>query len=258
MKAIILIFVSQLFIGSLWAQTAVNFNCNDCAGANHDLFSELDSGKVVLLCWVMPCGSCIGPSLTASNVVASFDSTYPGMVRMYLVDDYANTSCASLISWNAGVGIKNNATFSHGSIKMLNYGSEGMPKIVVVAGTDRRVFFNANNSVNGFVLQDSIQSALEHVILDIREPKGLVSGLRVFPNPAVETIQAMFHLQRATDVKITLTDLAGRTLYSIHYDGLAPGEHSFPIETKQLNKGSYLLRVDDGSGETVSATVIVQ
>src|SRR5258705_1758845 len=78
---------------------AVNFTCNDCSSTAHNLFTELDAGKVVVLDFIMPCSACIAPSLTAYNIVQSYASSNPGRVLDYLSDDVGTTSCTSLNSW---------------------------------------------------------------------------------------------------------------------------------------------------------------
>src|SRR5262245_353846 len=133
-KSILLIAVLFLSVIS-FAQTATNFTCNDCSGNSHDLFSELDAGKVIVLCWVMPCGTCTSPALTSYNVVQSFQASYPNQVYFYLIDDYANTTCTSLNSWGTSIGAPPSSSslrFSNAAIDMTNYGATGMPKIVVV------------------------------------------------------------------------------------------------------------------------------
>src|SRR5688572_1006830 len=99
---LLLIAISWLPVS---AQVATNFTCNDCSGNLHNLFSELDAGKVIVLDWVMPCGGCTAPSQTAHNIVQGFQSTNPNQVLFYMVDDYANTSCSSLNGWANSIGI---------------------------------------------------------------------------------------------------------------------------------------------------------
>ncbi|HRD39909.1 MAG TPA: hypothetical protein PLC65_14870, partial [Bacteroidia bacterium] len=66
----------------------------------------------------------------------------------YLVDDYANTSCPTLTSWALTNGMPNAIVFSNSAIDMYDYGSTGMPKIVVIGGANHQVFDNQNNSLN--------------------------------------------------------------------------------------------------------------
>ncbi len=135
---------------------AVDFTVMDCAGATHNLFNELDNNKIIVIAWVMPCSTCITDPLAASNIVNNYASSHPGRVKFYLVDDYANTPCNGLDGWALAYGFSNITTFSHSDISMSGYGVDGMPKIVVLGGSNHRVYYNENESsigVNAAIVQ---------------------------------------------------------------------------------------------------------
>ena len=60
---------------------------------------SLNNGDVIVICWVMPCGPCAPYAEYASDAVQSFAASYPGKVKYYLADDYANTTCSSIDAW---------------------------------------------------------------------------------------------------------------------------------------------------------------
>src|SRR4051812_44992003 len=120
-KILLLISVNVMALCSL-GQTATNFNANDCNGNNHDLFSELNSGKIIVLFWVMPCGACIGPALTGYNTVQGYQSSNPNTVSFYLVDDVGDISCSTLTNWSNTNGMTSCARFSNSIIDMNDYG----------------------------------------------------------------------------------------------------------------------------------------
>ena len=97
MKLIKIIFL--LIISSKYGfsqNNATDFTALDCDGVSHHLFSELDSGKVIVIAWVMPCGPCGSIALDAYTASLGYAISNPGRVEFYLVDDFANTDCASL------------------------------------------------------------------------------------------------------------------------------------------------------------------
>ena len=196
MKKTLLVSITALMLSTGFAQTATNFNCNDCDGVNHDLFTELDAGKVIVICWVMPCGSCVGPSLTTSNVVQSFQTSHPDKVFMYMVDDYANTNCNSLNSWANNNNINPASVFSNAAIKMSDYGSPGMPKVVVVGDVNHAVFYNANNSVNATALQEAINTAITSTTTGVAVDKAAFSSVEFFPNPSSTSSSIVFSLDK--------------------------------------------------------------
>jgi hypothetical protein len=163
MRSLILSIGMLLGSLSLTAQlpAAKNFNCNDCSAANHDLFTELNAGKVIVLCWVMPCSACEAPATAANNIVNNYATSHPGKVKFYLCDDYGNTSCSSLNSWATTLGLTNYTSFSNSAIKMSDYGSTGMPKIVVLSGgSSHVVYYNQNNSLSSTAFNNAIKNAI--------------------------------------------------------------------------------------------------
>jgi hypothetical protein len=247
MKKLIFTSFFALMFSVGFAQTAVNFNCNDCSGANHDLFTELDEGKVIVICWVMPCSSCVGPSLTTSNVVRSFATTHPDKVKMYLVDDYANTNCNSINSWANSNGILPAAMFSNSSIKMEDYGSAGMPKIVVVGDVNHAVFYNANNSINATQLQNAINAAINATITGISDNVGAFSNFGFFPNPSNTSSTVVFSLEKPSDITVTIHDQLGHEISETSFAGLPQGENTIEISTAGLSNGVYFIRLTEGT-----------
>jgi hypothetical protein len=227
-------------IVSLSAQTATNFNCKDCSGIEYELYSELDAGKVIVLCWVMPCSPCVGPSLTTYNVVQSYQSQYPDKVKMFLCDDYANTNCTALGNWASANNLHNTIRFSDARISMAHYGSDGMPKIVVIAGHERKVFYNANNSVNITELQNGIQSAISASMTGIDSRKE--TTMKIFPNPASETVYLQTDYPFQSNHKVLIFNLTGSKIHEIvpvqaDNDGLT-------ISIAGLESGVYFITID--------------
>ena len=254
MKKQLLTIIMSLATLALSAQTAVNFNCNDCSSNPHDLFSELDAGKVIVLCWVMPCGSCTGPSITTHNVVNSYQASYPNTVYMYLCDDYANTSCTSLNSWKTSNGLTNAVTFSNSTINMMDYGSTGMPKIVVLGGPNHTVFYNVNNTVNATNLQNAINTAL--TATGINQPGNISTVMNILPNPAANEAEIKFHLEKSSDVMAELYNLEGKKMQYIFSGKLSAGENKVKINLSNYADGMYLVKfTEDNKIRFVNITV---
>jgi hypothetical protein len=242
MKNLLLSAFSILALSSGFAQTATNFTVNDCSSVSHDLFAELNAGKVVVMTWVMPCGACIGPAATASNTVAGFSN--PNVV-FYLVDDYGNTSCGTLGSWATTNGITYNARFSNASISMADYGAAGMPKTVVIGGWNHTVFYNVNGANNVSTLQTAINNAI--VATGIVEPKITAVQLSAFPNPAVSTSTITYNLSSSSDVNINVLNILGEKVKSVSLGKQSDGSHQYKIDLTSLSKGIYFIQLNAGT-----------
>jgi len=242
MKKILLLASAIFATFTLFAQTAVNFSCNDCTGVNHTLFNELDAGKVIVIDWVMPCSACVGPTLTTKNVVQSFQSSHPGKVFLYIADDYANTNCTSLTSWVNSIGVTGATIFSDGKIKMTDYGSVGMPKVVVIGGPNHQVFYNTNNSVDPTLLQAAITEAIAASSVGIDESV-ISEKMSLFPNPADETSSLTLELQNQADVQMDILTIDGSKVSQIDKSSLTAGRHTLTVNTSNLSPGIYFVRI---------------
>lgn len=225
-----------------YSQTAVNFNVPDCKGESFELFSALDAGKVVVIGWTMPCGSCVLPLKTTYNVVQSYESSHPGMVMMLLCDDYADLPCSSLDLWANTYEMSNTRRFSNAAIKMTDYGSPGMPKVVVLGGSGHQVFYNAIDAVDHIALQQAINAAIS-VISGTEEHADAWASLGLSPNPAVAGSAITLKLQSASQVKLSITDLNGRVMSEIYEGKLQAGQHSYKLPVFKAGKGVYLLQL---------------
>jgi hypothetical protein len=245
-----LLFVISLILS---AQTATNFNCNDCKGTNVDLFTVLGQNKVVVLCWVMPCGPCVGPSLTTHNVVQSFQGSHPERVQMFLCDDYADTPCPSLTSWATTYGLTQSTVFSDPSIKMEDYGTPGMPKIVVIA-PDHSIQYNANNAVDATALQNAINTSL--ALTSVSKSILQKSSLNIFPNPIRDKSVMEFTINQNSEVEIDLLSLEGSVISRLFTGWLSNGKHTIGTQILPVKPGVYMIRLKDGE-QTEMVKIVV-
>jgi hypothetical protein len=226
-------------------QTAPNFTCNDCSGNNHDLFTELDAGKVIVICWVEPCGGCVDPSLITAYIVENYQNSFPEKVYMYLVDDYANTDCSPLISWANMFGIHPTAFFSDETIDMMDYGSTGMPKVVVIGSSNHDIFYNANNLVDSAALSQAINDAIVATTTGLNNNKGFEKDY-LFPNPSDNKVFLLVDPGVSGNIQVQITNLTGNILLNKTWTSLSNGKNKLEIDTQVLKNGFYLIELNDG------------
>lgn len=243
MKRSLILFFALLLTRIASAQTATDFTANDCNGNPHNLFNELNAGKVIVLCWVMPCSNCTGPAQTTHNVVQSFQASNPNKVFMYLADDYANTNCASLSSWATSNSLTNATLFSSAAINMNHYGTAGMPKVVVLGGTTHSVYYNANNTVNQTSLQNAITAAIAANASGIAEESEVLSALGITPNPSVNKSTITFTLNRSSEVTAEIYNHVGQKIAVAFNGALSAGEKQIDLDTNSLSKGLYFVNL---------------
>lgn len=222
------------------AQTAPDFTANDCNSLSHTLYSTLDSGKVVIMAWVMPCSSCIGPSLTAYNISQSYATSNPGQVQFYLLDDVGNTTCSTLTGWATNNNIGPNLfSFSSTSLQESIFGSGGMPKIVVLGGPNHAVYFNQNGSAagNSTNIQNAVNMALS-IIAGTNENVTPDVTVNIFPNPAADQL-----FVSSNDIAIRnfeIIDVMGRIVSANNYKIAG---NDVTVDVSGLSNGTYMLRL---------------
>ena len=252
MKRTLLLAIAGLVSSFSFAQTATDFTATDCNSTSHNLFTELNAGKVVVMTWVMPCSACIGGASTASSTVLGYAN--PNVV-FYLVDDAGNSSCSTLNSWASTNSITTNATFSNAGnlINMSDYGTSGMPKTVVLGGTSHTVFFNYNGTPSTSALQTAINNALATGII---EPNKVKMGLNVFPNPVSSATTVNYTLTKSVDVTIEVVNQLGEKMSVTKLGNQSAGKQEYKLNLESLSAGIYFVKLSAGeASETTKLTV---
>lgn len=236
--------------------TAPNWTANDCNSVSHTLYTELDAGKIIVFVWVMPCGSCEAPAKTAFTAVESFAASHPGKVVYYMADDYGDASCNTLNSWvtSNNIGDVSKITFfgnAGNTINMNNFGGSGMPKIVVMGGSDHKIYFNKNNAAanDATGITDAINSALTAASVSSLENK---IGFSVAPNPGSD----MITINCVTAVKkVMVTTMNGQVAREIDFGN---GKMNPGLDITSLPAGVYLVEVTDVDDKTGIQKIVKQ
>jgi hypothetical protein len=123
---------------------------------------------------------------------------------------------------------------------MTNFGTTGMPKIVVLGGSDHTFFYNVNGSVNSTDLVTAINNALA-------APSGIQANesdkinFNLFPSPVDNRLNLSFSLEISSEISVDVLNTVGQVVYS-HKESYNQGENKIEINTKAFNNGAYILR----------------
>ena len=80
----------------------------------------------------------------------------------------------------------------------------------------------------------------------------------IYPNPASDHTLLQYELNNPSKVRVTLTDISGRTLRIISDEIQSAGTHSELIDAEQLNQGIYLLSIETNVGKKVHRLVVTK
>lgn len=239
-----------MFATTAIAQTnATNWTAQDCNSTSHTLFDELNSGKVIVFAWVMPCGSCVAPSKTAYDAVQTFATSNPDKVLFYMADDLGDANCSTLTSWvtSSSIGNTSKMTIFSNSGNVIDendFGGTGMPHIIVMGGPNHEIFFNKKNTAanDATGITSAINSAL--TAASIGSLNNEIS-FSISPNPVTES----FVVNYTKPVqKVTVTSVNGQI---IKEEVFPKGKINPAINLSQVAAGIYVIKVtgtDDKTG----------
>ena len=239
-------FISLSFISiSIAFAQATDFTTDDCNGITHNLFDSLDAGNVIVIAWVMPCGPCATDALPAYAAVQSFSSSHPNRVDFYLVDDYDNTACATLVNWGIANNMPLNTTFRSPDISMNDYGTAGMPKVVVLGGSNHTIFFNQNESHITF---NGAQTAISEALaapLAINEQQNNKFGLISSPNPVQNGLfNISYKIDKIENITFNIVNILGKTVLTFNDHTVKTiGQYNNTFDISILTNGIYFLKL---------------
>ncbi|MCW3123350.1 MAG: hypothetical protein JWQ38_2842 [Flavipsychrobacter sp.] len=244
-------------ITSIAQTTAIDFTANDCSGTSHHLFAELDAGKIVVVSFVMPCGACISPSMSANTAVNSYATSHPGKVLFYISDDAANTTCASLNAWASTNGMSGITTFSAAAFNQLDYGTAAMPKLVVLAGTDHKVIYKEDNALNSTAMKTAINTALASSTTGVATTLAEKNNVSISPNPVTNNFNINYAIESPATVTMNIYNVAGAKVKTIAAGEQKAGKHEINVKLDgSLANGMYLLEMNTGkTTNTVKFTI---
>ncbi len=247
MKKILLFCTAFSFSLALSAQTvALDFEKTDCAGTNHHLFAELDSGYVCIIEFVMMnCQACVTAGNALKTICAQFDTSNPGKVRYYSMGFHNSISCTQMNAWKTTNNF-NHAVFAGDAAQVNYYGGMGMPTIVILGGlTEHKIYYHNQgyNSSQNTPIINAINLAISESGSSGTNDLLDKSHFNAFPNPFVNLLT--IELKDVQTTHITLTNIAGKEVLrkNVRFES---GDVDEQLVTEGLQPGFYLVSLYNG------------
>ena len=262
MKKILLLAASVLALTSaVNAQTtAMDFTQMDCSGTSHNLFTNLDAGKVVIMEWYMgpSCQPCKDAAKEIEGLKAKMLASYPGKIMSYAWGFQDSYTCSATQSWVSGLGVSA-IPMDTGAAHLAYYGGFSMPTIVVVAGPAHKVIYIANPGNGGYSNGDT--AAMRTAIKNFFSPTSVaslssnVAEVTVFPSPAQSDVTIQVQLKAPATVFTQIVNLAGQVVIQIPSEKVS-GTYSKLISTEALASGIYTVRII-ADGNVITRTLSI-
>lgn len=244
MKFKITLFAMILAVSSLHAQTtAMDFTMNDCNGQMHHLYSELDSGNVVIMeFFMLSCSACIEAGDALEPMYNQIKSSCSDKIKFYHIGYTNSYTCAQITNWVNNNGY-NSVPFDSGGVQTAYYGGMGMPTIAIAAGPSHKVLFTSVGFLpaDTAAVGDSIRTFFGCATSGISEPQ-LISSISVYPNPVADIGSVSLNTKRPGTFRLELLNIEGQTISLLKDEYLASGNWSGTFSVKGIPRGFYLLK----------------
>lgn len=227
--------------------TAMDFTMVDCnASATHNLYSDLNSGKVVIIEFFMTsCSSCIIAGQTLESMKTKLLAQYPGKIKAYAFGFNNTYSCTTVNNWLTTNSITSVPSDS-GATQVAYYGGMGMPTIVIAAGTNHKLL---GSPYIGFTNSDTTGMAT-NIRNFLNGPTGInefnsnISELNIFPNPTSNEVKITFNLSEASNTIIEIMDVTGRVVKTFLNEKMSTGNFTKTFNVSNLNNGNYFITIN--------------
>jgi len=255
MKKTIFLSMALMFIITISkAQTtAMPLFGMDCNGVSHNLISDLDAGKAVILHFFMPsCGSCPPPAQKIQKMANNILKTRPGMITAYAMPFQNSTTCSYTSTWCSSNGLSLYMPYDSGAAQVAHYGGFGMPTVVLLGGKDHRVLFStlSFSTSDTTTMRNEILNLLSGTA-GIKDLQNSVSAFNVYPNPVNDLVTVNIELKETSDLVMDVIDLAGKQVTLIATEKQNSGTVIKQINTSDLPEGIYFVRIQTDGATSV-------
>lgn len=243
-----------MFANYVQAQTtAMDWTKTDCnSGTEHHLFSDLDNGFVIVQEYVMMnCMPCITGGNGLKALVAPYNSTHPGKIKLYQTSFNNTTDCTTMNNWASTNGFTGSSLFTMGSSEVNYYGGMGMPTIVIMGGASHRVFYikQGYSPSDNATITAAINDAIAESVLGTTAVRQ-ANQVQISPNPAVKNL--LIQSDRPL-LQSEIVSLSGQVISSEMLNNTTTYQQNIAT----LPTGMYFIRLHSADG-TVSLQKFVK
>lgn len=248
LHTLLLLFLTQIS----FAQTnAPDFTFKDIEGVEHNLYTYLDQGKVVVIdvsaTWCLPCWNFhkahylkkihdkYGPKGT-DQVVVLF---YEGEANTTL-EDLKGTGSATKGDWLTGVEYPV-ANESPVTLNLNVWAPKGYPTVSVVRPADKKIIGDLFDYQGGGIdaMNELIESAFPTSVVEAE-----ALNLKVYPNPFNDVLNISLDQSNNQISKVVISNVLGQTIAT---QAVSKGQSEVQFDTNLFRHGQYVVQFFEGN-----------
>lgn len=255
MKNLLLLIITYVLLfpgGKLFSQTtldtAVNFHVKTIDGDPIFLFDLLDNeNKIVVIDFFSTsCGPC---QLYAPEFQTSYEDFGENNGNVYFMSINWGSNNQAVREFDSTYNLtfpSVSGTQGGGNGVFNDYNILSYPTVIVIVPEDHLIVNQeivppVHDSINNAVI------AAGGIWVGLNEKNSAKQELTIFPNPVRNKANIKLHLQKKSQVSLSIFDLFGRAKSSILQKNCQAGEVSIPIDLNYLDDGIYFVNISYGN-----------
>ena len=259
MKKLLYLLIVLAFASSFARSqtTATDFTMTDCNGKMHHLFSELDSGNVIILeFFMLNCSSCIDAGKDLQAMYDDLKTTYDKKVAFYQFGYSNGYTCSSISNWVTNNGFSS-VPFDSGGYQVAYYGGMGMPTVAVVAGSSHKVLFSNQGYFPGDTT--TIGTAARSFLSGNGIPNFASSkfSFTLFPSLVHNRLNVALETTDTGILQLEFINITGQKIITWSEEKIQENTWARSIAIPDIPSGLYIVK-GEFNGKTFMQKIVVQ
>lgn len=126
-------------------------------------------------------------------------------------------------------------------------------------------FLTAQRGFGAVVYDDQNQRFAQNSLFIVRPVRSTAStdeisnnmfAVSLYPNPVQDNMTIKYKLTNVSDVQIQITDVSGKEINTLNYNGAQKGENTISVNTSSLNSGVYLVNIKSDGGSATKRFIV--
>ena len=222
-----------------------NWTHTDCVNNNtYTLFNMLDSNKVVVMEFEMGCSSCVIAAQNLENIKQVYDVAYPGQVKFFLMDYWANHTCTNIQTMVSNNSLTYTGFVGCAADKNYYSTSSPMPMIIVTGGPNHTVYYKSlsyDTTDNG-----AIMSAINQALTDIAASVNNISvnhlAVSLSSNPAFDEVYLNISTPASGLMEVEVLNLLGEVISKQKIELHSKGFSQVKLDLPYLENGIHFVK----------------
>jgi hypothetical protein len=194
--------------------------------------------------------------LDATPTFAAVQGNLPAMPVYTGIFEMTNPGIA-LLGTDFGVFSTNDITAGSPTWNMQNTGTGNVPVTMIKQQTNPAVYYYRPTNYGDLYLSSFGRGLFFNddfsVVLGtdpIPATAASVNKLKIQPNPFSGMVNITYKIGKTSPVNVRIYDLSGRMILSTSFGTQQPGEYSQAMNLESLPNGTYIIKLDYGSGSS--------